>query len=537
ELVSLWRTFLGIPEEVLDTEAVWQWLERRITLQSLLLFFPLELQALPPEQLAEYRAEPAWLPFRVFLSRLLRQRGHQQPEPWECLLQQHYLTGRFAWQQLWQATLRRPEYHSLEAHTKDTYTFTQLQGLQTHPSAEIRLAAYQRLHQHLEVHADLCGFILSTLVRDHLWEAQWRSYDSPVELYLARHCLSQVAFENLMEGIRDRVDLFQRYYRLKSREMGRSIRICDLQAPWEVPGGMADLTLGTTEASALVLAALQEFCPECAAQCKSWLSEEADLPEETGATTPQVLVQPLLVRIAWVSRELRAADPVVWPELEDIQASATPAVLGQVHSQFLQLLVLDYLLHSGRGGRAGSREELQRGNEVKSALAHALLIHSLETQLQAVFCQSLITRLELILYRQGLPEWEKGQTYASWVSEEWLKLCQELCGDAVELMPEHQFHWAGVSELFQRPFSAYQASLSSLMALAWYRRYHLAPREFIPRYANWLANPPGSLTLEETALVLQVDTAEPDLFLQALEELESWIETLEEVLEDRPAYR
>ncbi|MEN9277842.1 MAG: hypothetical protein Q6K92_05515, partial [Thermostichus sp. DG_1_5_bins_95] len=42
ELVSLWRTFLGIPEEVLDTEAVWQWLERRITLQSLLLFFPLE---------------------------------------------------------------------------------------------------------------------------------------------------------------------------------------------------------------------------------------------------------------------------------------------------------------------------------------------------------------------------------------------------------------------------------------------------------------------------------------------------------------
>ncbi|MEN9230304.1 MAG: hypothetical protein Q6L68_05315, partial [Thermostichus sp. DG02_5_bins_236] len=294
QLSSLWAAFPGIPDGVgPETKAVLQWLEQRISLQNPLLFFPLELQALPSNQLAEYRSEPTGLPFRVFLSRLLCERGHQQPEPLEQLLHQQHLTGRFAWRQLWQAILHEPERHSLKANAEDAYTLTELQHLQTHPSAEIRLAAYQCLHQHLEVHADLCGFILSTLVRDHLWEAQWRSYDSPVELYLARHCLAQAVFDNLMEGIRDRVDLFQRYYRLKSREMGRSIRICDLQAPWEVPGGVADLTLRATEASALVLAALQEFCPECAAQSKSWLSGEAaaDEPaisEETESVAPQV---------------------------------------------------------------------------------------------------------------------------------------------------------------------------------------------------------------------------------------------------------
>ncbi|MFQ3583826.1 MAG: peptidase M3 [Cyanobacteriota bacterium] len=544
QLSSLWAAFPGIPGDSgvwQDAQGVLEWLEQRITLQNPLLFFPLELQALPTDRLAAYRSEPAGLPFRVFLARLLWERGHQHPEPLERLLHQQHLTGRFAWRQLWQTLLHVPERHSLKADAEHSYTLAALQRLQTHPSAEIRLAAYQRLHQHLETHAELCGFILSTLVRDHLWEAQWRSYDSPVELYLARHCLAQTVFDNLMEAIRDRVDLFQRYYRLKSREMGRSIRICDLQAPWEVSGDMADLTLRATEASALVLAALQEFCPECATQSKPWLAGEAAadepaIPAEPESVAPQALIQPLLESLAKVSQELRAGDPVVWPELEDIQAGATPALLGQVHREFLQLLVLDYLLHSGRGGWAGSREELQRGNGVKSALVRALLIHSLEAQLQAVFCQSLITQLEVLLYRQGIPQLENGTSYSDWVSEEWLKLYQELCGDAVELLPEHQFGWVGIRELFQRPFSTYQASLSSLMALAWYRRYHLSPREFLPRYLSWLASPPGSLTLEETALMLQVDIADPDLFLQALEEMESWIETLEELLEDGPAY-
>lgn len=560
ELSSLWAAFPGIPGDSggqRDAQGLLRWLEHRITLQNLLLFFPLELQALPVDRLAEYRSEPAGLPFRVFLSQVLCERGHRQPEPLERLLCQHHLTGRFAWRQLWQTILHMPEGHSLKVDAEnafrvrgtEAFTPRELQRLQSHPSAEVRLAAYQCWHQHLEAHADLCGFILSTLVRDLLWEAQWRSYDSPVEQYLARHCLTQTVFDNLMEGIRDRVDLFQRYYRLKSREMGRSIRICDLQAPWDVSGGMADLTLQATEASALVLAALQEFCPECATQCKPWLSGEAraEKPVTSAGTEspgPQVLtgiagqrlLQPLLDSVARVSQGLRAADPVVWPELEDVQFGATPTLLGQVHREFLLLLVLDYLLHSGRRGRAGSREELQRGNGVKSALAPALLIQYLEAQLQAVFCQSLITRLELTLYRQGIPDFQNGEAYSDWVSEEWLKLYQELCGDAVELLPEHQFNWVGIRELFQRPFSAYQASLSSLMALAWYRRYQLSPREFLPRYLSWLSSPPGSLTLEETALLLQVDIADPDLFLQALEEMESWIETLEELLEDGPAF-
>ena len=554
----------------------WRDLERVISLQSQLLFFPLELQSLtavplgepaaetpqeredrPSDPLAAACAEPELRPFRQFLCRLLQQRGHQQPEPLECLLHQQYPTGRLAWRQLWQVTLNSPA--ALPEHT-----LVQLQSLQTHASAEIRWVAYQRLVQHLEAHADLGGFILSTLIRDHLWEAQWRGYDSAAELYLARQGLTQTFLENLLEGIRDRFDLFQHYYRLKSRTMGRSIRICDLHAPWGDP--VPPLT--SAEATSLIWAALQDFCPECAAQAKPWLLEvgsaiEADKPNraagaafrpgetefsprsgETGSGGSELLLKVLAI----ISQRLRPEDPQVWLDLEEMQGSSAllPRAWGvQAHTVFLQQILLDHLVASAVGSPRMGRPALydpegqtapQRWRERSGSLqlAQALLIHHLEAQLQAVFYQSLIGRLELILYRSGIPEWENGVTYSSWVSEEWLKLCQELCGDAVELLPEHQFYWVGMPELFLRPFSAYQASLASLVALACHRRYHSSPRNFLPHYLRWLASPPGSLTLEETTQLLQADLSDPGGVLQALEELEHWIETLEKLLEENP---
>jgi oligoendopeptidase F len=553
----------------------WRDLERVISLQSQLLFFPLELQSLtavplgepaaetpqeredrPSDPLAAACAEPELRPFRQFLCRLLQQRGHQQPEPLECLLHQQYPTGRLAWRQLWQVTLNSPA--ALPEHT-----LVQLQSLQTHASAEIRWVAYQRLVQHLEAHADLGGFILSTLIRDHLWEAQWRGYDSAAELYLARQGLTQTFLENLLEGIRDRFDLFQHYYRLKSRTMGRSIRICDLHAPWGDP--VPPLT--PAEATSLIWAALQDFCPECAAQAKPWLLEvgaiatEADKPTrvsetesssrpgETGSGGSELLLKTL----ATLSRRLRPEDPQVWLDLEEMQGATQPwcslppaRTWGvQAHTIFLQQILLDHLVALAVGsprvgrpalydpeGQAVPHRWRERSGSLK--LAQALLIHHLEAQLQAVFYQGLIGRLELLLYRSGIPEWENGVTYSSWVSEEWLKLCQELCGDAVELLPEHQFYWVGMPELFLRPFSAYQASLASLVALACHRRYHDSPRNFLPHYLRWLASPPGSLTLAETTQMLQADLSDPGGVLQALEELEHWIETLEKLLEEDP---
>ncbi|MFS8841427.1 peptidase M3 [Synechococcus sp. W55.2] len=589
ELAELTQRMQGIPTAD-SAEAAWQRLERIIALQSQLLFFLLELQSLPAvaaggpeegvphegqdgamptapcrelhrwhERLVDAHVEPELQPFRQFLCRLLQrtpspwheQQSHQQLEPLERLLHQQYLTGRLAWRQLWQVTLNSPA--ALPEHT-----LVQLQSLQTHASAEIRWVAYQRLVQHLEAHADLGGFILSTLIRDHLWEAQWRGYDSAADLYLARHGLTQTFLENLLEGIRDRLDLFQRYYRLKSRNMGRSIRICDLRAPWGDP--VPPLT--SAEATSLIWAALQDFCPECAAQAKPWLLEvgaiatEADKPTrvsetesssrpgETGSGGSELLLKVLAI----ISQRLRPEDPQVWLDLEEMQGSSAllPRAWGvQAHTVFLQQILLDHLVASAVGSPRMGRPALydpegqtapQRWRERSGSLqlAQALLIHHLEAQLQAVFYQSLISRLELILYRSGLPAWENVATYPLWVSEEWLKLCQELCGDAVELLPEHQFYWVGMPELFLHPFSAYQASLASLVALACHRRYHSSPRNFLPHYLRWLASPPGSLTLEETTQLLQADLSDPGGVLQALEELEHWIETLEKLLEENP---
>jgi oligoendopeptidase F len=542
----------GIPATPLQAPS-WRDLERAISLQSHLLFFSLELQSLlagspddsaaelPPEDgrldlLAAAHVEPRLRPFRQFLCGLLHQRGHRQAEPLERLLHQQRLAGRLAWRQLWQVTLSSlGDQGLLPPQQQSANTLAHLQNLQTHPSAEVRWAAYQRLCHHLEAHAELGGFILSILVRDHLWEAQWRGYDSAADLYLARHGLSQPFWGHLLDGIHDRFDLFQRYYRLKSRAIGRSIRLCDLYAPWGEPVP----PLAAAEATSLVWAALQEFCPECAAQAKPWLlevsSEREAPPGDPERPWPgSEPLASLLQALEALSRRLRPEGPRVWLDLEELQGSVQPSWEIRVHTAFLQQVLLDYLLGAARGTPAPPPLRNRASGLEVFTLAQALLIHHLEAQLQAVFYQSLIARLELLLYRSEntAPLASSKASPTSWVGEEWLKLIQELCGDAVELLPEDQFCWVGMPELFLRPFSAPQVSLASLVALACHRQYHLSPRTFLPRYRNWLASPPGSLTWGESAQLLQVDLSEPEEVLQGLEELEHWIEVLEELLEE-----
>jgi oligoendopeptidase F len=238
----------GIPATPVQAPS-WRDLERAISLQSHLLFFPLELQSLlavspdepaaelPPEPeerrldlLAAACADPGLRPFRQFLCGSSSSEVTSRRSLWNV-----YSTSS-AWPDAWPGGScgKSPLAPPLSPQQQSTETLAHLQSLQTHPSAEIRWAAYQRLGQHLEAHAELGGFILSVLIRDHLWEAQWRGYDSAAELYLARHGLGQPFWEQLLDGIRDRFDLFQRYYRLKSRALGRSIRTCDLYAPWGI---------------------------------------------------------------------------------------------------------------------------------------------------------------------------------------------------------------------------------------------------------------------------------------------------------------
>jgi oligoendopeptidase F len=74
----------------------------------------------------------------------------------------------------------------------------------------------------------LYAFILNTIAQDHHFENQMRGYPSTLQKQLVVDEVSEGLFRAIMQGTSDRFDLFQRYYQLKERAIGRNVRTCDL---------------------------------------------------------------------------------------------------------------------------------------------------------------------------------------------------------------------------------------------------------------------------------------------------------------------
>ena len=230
-------------------------------IEQTLVFFRLELQGLEETQWAELQQSTALDPYRYFLQKLAQQRQHQLPEAVEQVLTQAALTGREAFVKLRSLHLGLQSYSAVTLpEGSQAQTESELNALLYHPKPKVRLAAYQSVRHVLETHNPLYGYILNSVVQDHRFDSQRRGYDSTLHKQLTVDEVSMPVFEALMEGTRDRFDLFQRYYRLKGRRMGRSVRICDLYAPWE--GSQPRIPY--EEGIQTLMQALQAFSPEYA---------------------------------------------------------------------------------------------------------------------------------------------------------------------------------------------------------------------------------------------------------------------------------
>ncbi len=487
-----------------------------------LVFLGLELQALDEAKLALLQQDPALDPYRYYFQKLAQRRPHQLSEPQEQLLTQTRLTGREAFVKLRALHLGLQSYPAITLpNGSEAETESEINALLYHPKPEIRLGAYRSIRQVLETHNPLYGYILNTIAQDHRLEAQRRGYDSTLHKQLTADEVSMAVFEALMEGTRDRFDLFQRYYRLKGRTMGRSVRICDLYAPWD--GSQPQIPYD--EGISTLMQALQAFSPDYAELARpffdqNWIDARIRPGKRGGAFCAYVpgLHSYLLLSYTDSPSALFTLAHEIGHGLhyERIRANQSylnsdpPMVLAEIASTFNELLLLDYLLKDNRD----------------PAVARSLLTQQLEDQLNLLFRQSTISRLELVLHQQA----RQGGFDHEFLNEEWLKLYQDLCGDAVELLPEHQFDWARIGHIFFKPFYCYNYSLSFVVSLACYQRYLQQGRQFVPAYLS-LLDKGGSQSPEVALQSVGIDLTDPGTIAAALDYTETLIDQLEESLE------
>ncbi|MBD0346365.1 MAG: oligoendopeptidase F, partial [Coleofasciculus sp. Co-bin14] len=368
--------------------------------ENQLLFFELELQDLDPAKLDELQASPAHSKYSYYLERMAQLRGHKLPEAVEQTRNRDSLTGRRAFIQLHSRHLGAQEYEPVTTPDgKTAQTEAELDALLFHPEASVRYDAYRSVRQVVQHNNLLYGYILNTICQDHRIESQMRGYPSTFHKQLLADEVSEPVFRVVMDGTDKRFELFQRYYQLKGDTIGQKIRTCDLYAPWTGNDELPPVDYSTGVRT--LLDALQQFDIFYANRAsdffsRNWVDAKVRAGKRIGACDFPIYGKHSYLLLSYtedyyslftLAREIGHGLHFAYAsDRHSYFNSKPPVLLAEIAATFNKLLLLDYLLKEASDDKH---------------LRQLLLRQQLEDQLNLLFRQSTISRLELAIHERA----------------------------------------------------------------------------------------------------------------------------------------
>ena len=211
--------------------------ERATGLETKLLFFELQWAALPDEQVEALLADPALEFCAHYLRSARRYRPHLLSEPEERIFAEKSLASSGSWARLFgelMATLR------VTVDGEPVVLDVALSRLMD-PDRDTRRTVAEALSEALEPGLRTRAFIYNTLVYDKSVDDRLRAYP---HWLAARNLANEASDESVMaliEAVRGRFDIPQRWYRLKARLLG--LRATRRLRPLRAAGDQGDRLL------------------------------------------------------------------------------------------------------------------------------------------------------------------------------------------------------------------------------------------------------------------------------------------------------
>jgi oligoendopeptidase F len=471
--------------------------ERATEIETRLLFFELEWAALDDER-AESLLASSELEFcRHFLRSARRYRPHLLSEPEEKVLAEKSISSQSAWGRLFgelTASLR------VGLEGEEVPLEVALSRLQS-PDREVRRTAAEAVSTTLEPGLRTRAFIFNTLIYDKAVEDRLRSYPH----WLASRNLDNEASDDsvaaLIDAVRRRFDVPQRWYRLKAKLLGID-RLADYDRV--APVGGEDTSFSFGQARDLVLDTYSSFSPEAGRVARRFFDEKwVDAPvrphKRGGAfcsyTVPSVHPYILLNFTArrrdvlTMAHELGHGLHASLARDQGIFHLSTPLTLAETASVFGEALVFGRLLD------ASSDDKTRLG----------LLAERMDGAVATVFRQMAMNRFEYLVHTRRR---EEGELSVDRLAELWTESQAELFGDSVEMRDGYRSWWSYVPHFISVPGYVYAYAYGQLFALSAYRRYLDEGASFVPRYLELLAAG-GSRSPEQLAEIVGIDLTDP----------------------------
>jgi oligoendopeptidase F len=471
--------------------------ERATEIQTKLLFLELEWAALDDKRADELLRTPGLEFCRHFLRSARRYRPHLLSEPEEKILAEKAIASEGAWARLFgelTSALR------VDLDGEELTLDVALSRLQS-PDRDVRRATAEAVSAALEPGLRTRGFIYNTLAFDKSVEDRLRNYPH----WLASRNLANEASDEsvmaLIEAVRRRYDIPQRWYVLKARLLGID-QIADYDRA--APILSEDLTFSFGDARELVLDTYSGFAPAAGDITRRFFDERwidgPPRPHKRGGafcsyTVPSVHPYVLLNFTArrrdvlTMAHELGHGLHAALAQPQGIFQQSTPLTLAETASVFGETLVFERLLRE-------APDDEQR---------LALLAERIDGAIATVFRQMAMNRYEHLVHTNRRNE---GELSADRLGELWVETQAELFGESVEITDGYRIWWSYIPHFINTPGYVYAYAYGQLLALSVYGRYRDEGESFVPRYLEMLAAG-GSRSPEDLAEIVGIDLADP----------------------------
>lgn len=491
--------------------------ERATAIETQLLFFELEWAALEDEPAEALLADRQLEFCRHHLRSARRYRPHLLTEPEEKILAEKSISSHSAWSRLFGelvAALR------VDLDGDELTLDVALSRLQV-ADREVRRAAAEAVSAALAPGLRTRGFIYNTLAHDKAVEDRLRSYPH----WLASRNLANEASDEsvmaLIEAVRGRFDIPQRWYALKARLLGVE-RLADYDRA--APVLPEDVSYSFAESRDLVLETYDSFAPEAGRITRRFFDERwIDAPvrphKRGGAfcayTVPTVHPYVLLNFTArrrdvlTMAHELGHGLHAALAQPQGVFHQSTPLTLAETASVFGEALVFGRLLDA-----ATSDDDRL-----------SLLADRIDGAIATVFRQMAMNRFEHLVHAGRRSE---GELSADRINELWVQTQEELFGDSVQITDGYAMWWSYVPHFINTPGYVYAYAYGQLLALSAYGRYLQEGDPFVPRYLE-LLSAGGSRSPEELGAIIGIDLADPGFWDAGLSLVEQQLTEAEEL--------
>ncbi|MGH6762429.1 MAG: M3 family oligoendopeptidase [Phyllobacterium sp.] len=482
-----------------------------------LIFFGLELNRIPDATIEKAMdGNPAIGHYRPWLVDLRKDKPYQLDDRTEQLFHEKSLTGRGAWNRLFDETMTALRF-DIEGETQPIEpTLNLLQD----PDGTVRKQASDALAKTFQENIRTFTLITNTLAKDKEISDRWRGFEDIAD---SRHLANRVEREvvdALASAVRDAYPrLSHRYYAMKAKWLGLGhLDNWDRNAPLpETPQSV----ISWDAAKDTVLSAYGGFAPEMADIARTffdrnWIDAPTRPGKQPGAfahpTVPSVHPYVLLNYmgkprdVMTLAHELGHGVHQVLAGRQGALMASTPLTLAETASVFGEMLTFRSLLEQTRDRRERKAMLAQKAEDMINTVVRQIAFYLFERQVHT--------------------ERRAGELTSERIGEIWLDVQRESLGPAIRLNPGYETFWAYIPHFIHSPFYVYAYAFGDCLVNSLYAVYQNAEKGFQEKYFDML-KAGGTKHHKELLAPFGLDASDPAFWQKGLSVIEGIIDELE----------